>query len=77
LKQTITHFRPLGLNSLIFTKVDETLSHGNIINQLLHFAHPLSYLGTGQKVPEDIELATQKRLLSFIFPTGNNARGKD
>ncbi len=77
LRQTIMRFRPLGLNSLIFTKVDETLSHGNIINQLLHFPHPLSYLGTGQKVPEDIELATQKRLLSFLFPSGNNVSGKD
>jgi flagellar biosynthesis protein FlhF len=77
LKQTIMHFRPMNINSLIFTKVDETLGHGSIINQLLRFPYPASYLGTGQKVPEDIELATQKRLMTFLFPTGSISSGKD
>lgn len=77
LKQTITHFRPMNIHSLIFTKVDETLSHGCMINQLLRFPHALSYLGTGQRVPEDIELATHKRLLTFLFPSGNGSIGKE
>lgn len=67
LKQTIIHFREMNIHSLIFTKVDETINHGCMINQLLRFPYPLSYLGTGQRVPEDLELATQKRLLSFLF----------
>ncbi len=67
LKQTIMHFRSMNIHSLIFTKVDETLSHGSMLNQLLRFPYPVSYLGTGQRVPEDIELATPKRLLSFLF----------
>ncbi len=77
LKQTIMHFRSMNVQSLIFTKVDETLSHGSILNQLLRFPHPVSYLGTGQKVPEDIELATPKRLLTFLFPAGSDLSGKD
>ncbi len=72
LKHTINHFRSMEIHSLIFTKVDETLSHGSIINQLVRFPHALSYLGTGQRVPEDIELATPKRLLTFLFPQGNS-----
>ena len=67
LKQTISHFRDMNIHSLIFTKVDETTTHGCIMNQLLRFPHPISYLGTGQRVPEDLELVTQKRLLSFLF----------
>lgn len=77
LKRTIRHFQPVSPHSLIFSKVDETLDHGCMINQLLRFPYPLSYLGTGQKVPEDIELATQKRLLSLLFPSGNGSLGKD
>ena len=73
LQQTIVHFREIDINSLIFTKLDETMHHGCIVNQLVRFNYPVSYLGTGQRVPEDIEPATQKRLLSFLLPTGNQA----
>ena len=61
----------MDINSLIFTKIDETVHHGGMLNQLLRFNYPISYMGTGQRVPEDIELATQKRLLSFLLPAGN------
>jgi flagellar biosynthesis protein FlhF len=71
LQQTILHFREININSLIFTKLDETFHHGCILNQLLRFNYPVSYMGTGQRVPEDIEAATQKRLLSFLLPAGN------
>lgn len=77
LKHTIMHFRPINIHSLVFTKIDETLSHGCMVNQLLRFPHAVSYLGTGQRVPEDIELATHKRILSFLFPSGNGSIGKD
>jgi flagellar biosynthesis protein FlhF len=77
LRQTIQHFQSLNIHSLIFTKVDETLSHGCMINQLLRFPHAVSYFGTGQRVPEDIEAATQKRLQTFLFPPGNGSSGKE
>lgn len=64
----IQQFNSLGIYALIFTKIDETLSYGNVINQLLRFDHPLAYLGTGQRVPEDIEEASKKKLLQLIFP---------
>jgi flagellar biosynthesis protein FlhF len=77
LRQTIQHFQPMNIHSLIFTKVDETLNHGCMINQLLRFPHAVSYFGTGQRVPEDLETATQKRLLMFLFPKGNGLSGKE
>lgn len=73
LRQTIVHFREIGINSLIFTKIDETVHHGCILNQLLRFNYPVSYLCTGQRVPEDIEPATQKRLLSFLLPAADQS----
>jgi flagellar biosynthesis protein FlhF len=71
LKQTILHFREMDIHSLIFTKLDETVHHGCMLNQLLRFDHPLAYMGTGQRVPEDLEPATQKRILSFLLPVRN------
>lgn len=71
LKRTISHFREMDINSLIFTKLDETIHHGCMLNQLLRFDYPLSFVGTGQRVPEDIEQATQKRILSFLLPIRN------
>ncbi len=71
LKQTILHFREININSFIFTKLDETVHHGCMLNQLLRFNYPVSYMATGQRVPEDIELATPKRLLSFLLPPGD------
>ncbi|OIQ01663.1 MAG: hypothetical protein AUK55_01315 [Syntrophobacteraceae bacterium CG2_30_61_12] len=74
LAQTIKNFSALKTDSLIFTKVDETLNHGSMLNQLLRFRRPLSYLGTGQRVPEDLLAPSRKQMLSLLFPV-NNAQG--
>lgn len=71
LKATIKHFGALKIHSLIFTKTDETLTPGSMVNQLVRFSHPLSFMGTGQRVPEDLKLANKKSFLSFLFPKGN------
>ncbi len=68
LMKTIQQFEPLGIYSLIFTKIDETSSHGNVINQLLRFPYPVSYFGTGQKIPEDIKEASKKDIINLLFP---------
>lgn len=71
LRHVIQRFRPLGPESLIFTKIDETLTPGTILNPLLRFAYPVSYFGVGQRVPEDLVRATHKRILGFFFPRGH------
>lgn len=40
---------------LIFTKLDETTTLGNLLNLKLHTGAPLSYVTCGQNVPDDIE----------------------
>lgn len=40
--------------NLIFTKLDETSTYGNILNLRIHTGAPLSYVTCGQNVPEDI-----------------------
>ena len=52
---------------LIFTKLDETITLGNLLNLKLYTGALLSYVTCGQNVPDDIEdfnpQKTVKRLL--------------
>jgi flagellar biosynthesis protein FlhF len=67
LAQTVERFSLLPIRSYIFTKLDETEEYAALFNQLLRFKRPLSYLTNGQKVPEDIELATKGRVASLVL----------
>jgi len=60
-------FQVISINKLLFTKLDESSTFGTILNQAVHSKVPLSYFTTGQKVPEDIEVATVERLLDLIL----------
>ena len=40
--------------SIIFTKIDETMCLGNILNIRLYSGAALSYIADGQSVPDDI-----------------------
>lgn len=62
-----SRFGLLPIDRVIFTKLDETYTYGSIVNQLLKGKKPLSYLTTGQKVPEDIEIASKKRIISLML----------
>ncbi len=61
-------FEPLKPSRLIFTKLDETSTYGPILSTLVRVKRPLSYLGTGQEVPQDLELATSRRVSDLILP---------
>lgn len=65
--QAAQSFKAFGLKSYIFTKLDECQRRGSILNQLLRFPLPVSYVTTGQNVPEDIERADKGKLLNFIL----------
>jgi flagellar biosynthesis protein FlhF len=67
LAQMVQRFRVLPIESYIITKIDETDEYVPILNQLLRFKRPLSYLTNGQRVPEDIELATKGRVANLIL----------
>jgi flagellar biosynthesis protein FlhF len=60
MQETVEHFKRISLSGCIFTKLDECLSLGEIINIAIQNALPVSYLTNGQRVPEDIEAAQAK-----------------
>ena len=47
-------FEPVGIDKVIFTKIDETFSYGQICNAI-KIRNP-SYITNGQSVPDDIEV---------------------
>lgn len=67
MNKTAENFSSLKFGSYIFTKLDEAEKCGSIINQLMKTQLPISYLTTGQNVPEDIEEATKNRILKLIL----------
>ena len=60
------NFKCLNYQSYIFTKKDETQKCGTILNQIMKQSLPVSYITTGQNVPEDIEQAVREKLLKLI-----------
>ena len=57
------HFKRIPLSGCIFTKLDECLSLGEVINVAIANALPVSYLTNGQRVPEDIAVADAHTLV--------------
>jgi len=54
------------VSCLLFTKLDETLTYGNLMNAVLDFDRPLSFITTGQNVPNDIEVAQSERIARLL-----------
>lgn len=49
-------FEDIGIDKLIFTKLDETSTYGQMLNAIYEIKKPIAYLTTGQNVPDDIEI---------------------
>lgn len=64
----------LEINRLIFTKIDESSTHGNVLSHLIRTKIPVSCFTFGQEVPESIEDASMDRLLSLIIKGGKEKR---
>jgi flagellar biosynthesis protein FlhF len=52
---------------VLITKIDENVTNGIILNLALKSGRPLSYITTGQNVPDDIEKVDGERVASLIL----------
>jgi flagellar biosynthesis protein FlhF len=66
LERAITRLAPLSPVRLTVTKVDEAIEAGGIVGAHVASGLPLAWLTTGQRVPEDIEVASAERLSSLL-----------
>ncbi len=67
LKDTVDRFRVLKPTQIIFSKLDESLTPGSMVNVAQHSKLPVAYVTTGQTVPDDIAAADPNKLASMIF----------
>lgn len=67
LKATYENFAPLGIDTMMFTKLDETRGFGNIFSLVYETKVPISYFSVGQEVPEDLVAATSDFLVDCLM----------
>jgi len=57
-------FEHLNVKNFILTKVDETCDLSDLINFLIKEKKPVAYISTGQRIPEDLVVATKEYILN-------------
>jgi len=67
LEEILNRFRMFQVSKVVFTKIDETENFGNMVNLLMKDNLQVAYFTTGQRVPEDIEVATSAKLADMIL----------
>ena len=67
LAENLARFKPIGYQSIIFTKLDESRHFGMIYNVIDQERKPVSYVTNGQNVPQDIEKIDAGRLAKIIM----------
>lgn len=67
LKDIYHTFSMLGIDTLVFTKLDETHNYGNIFSLIYDTKKPISYFSTGQEVPNDLSVATSDFLIDCLL----------
>lgn len=77
LQQVFDSFKPLGINNCIITKTDDTLEMATCISSILENQMQIAFIGTGQKVPEDLELANASNLIQQALCENPSRFSKD
>lgn len=67
LVSTYENFQPLQIDTVMFTKLDETMAFGNIFSLVYEKNLPISYFSVGQEVPEDLEVATSDFMVDCLL----------
>lgn len=66
-KAIIDGYNITNFNNIIITKLDETSTYGSILNILNYANKPLSFVTTGQNVPDDIKTMTNEEITNLIL----------
>ncbi|MCD7709626.1 MAG: flagellar biosynthesis protein FlhF [Clostridiales bacterium] len=67
LLEIVDVYRDIADYKLIFTKLDETTTYGNMLNVRLYSQADLSYVTTGQNVPDDIEVFDTQKIVKRLL----------
>lgn len=65
--EIVNSYREIADYKLIFTKLDETTSYGNLYNVKMYTGAEISYVTNGQNVPDDIEVFDTQRIVKKLL----------
>ncbi|MCF6340132.1 MAG: flagellar biosynthesis protein FlhF [Sulfurimonas sp.] len=74
LQATYENFSSLKIDTLMFTKLDETRGFGNIFSLAYETKKPISYFSVGQEVPEDLVIASSDFLIECLLNGFNRSK---
>lgn len=67
LLEAVALFKDMGVNRILFTKQDETYELGSLYWLPLRTKIPLSFICTGQRIPDDIQDAQKEVLAGWVL----------
>ena len=74
LQATYDNFATLNIDTMMFTKLDETRGFGNIFSLAYETRKPISYFSVGQEVPEDLVRASSDFLVECLLHGFNRSK---
>ena len=74
LKVNYDNFSTLGVDTIMFTKLDETQGFGNVFSLAYETKKPISYFSVGQEVPEDLSVASSEFLVECLLHGYNRSK---
>ena len=72
LLRIVDNYKVIADYHLIFTKLDETYTLGNLLNLKLYTNASIAYVTCGQNVPEDIEVFDPQKTVKLLLGGKNN-----
>lgn len=71
IKSILEGYSALEYDNVIITKLDETTVYGSLYNIAKRANKPINFITTGQNVPDDIKIPTNKVIVRFILGEEN------
>jgi flagellar biosynthesis protein FlhF len=65
--RTVQKYSAFGATRLVLTGMDETESPGPVFSSIVQSERTVSFLSSGQRIPEDLESASKRRIIDPIF----------
>jgi len=75
LRAAVGRYAECKASRLIFTHLDESGCPGSVLNEVLHTGLPLSFVGAGPRLPEDLSPASPERMTELLLADFAEAQG--
>lgn len=67
LRAIIHNFSSISIDKFVFTKIDETIAYGSMMNLIFDYKIGVAYVTNGQDVPDDMIEASPKVLTEYLL----------